>query len=106
MQTRKPLLYTRSLSTSKPPSSCTLANVRNIQVHTEYETFANLERSLSVQGPKSPAVQKHIRQQQYDHLTAALTALDSVSFLTTSSLLLVQALITGVSHSHPILSGS
>ncbi|KAH7350410.1 Zn(II)2Cys6 transcription factor-like protein [Pyrenochaeta sp. MPI-SDFR-AT-0127] len=48
-----------------------------------------------LQGPKSPAVQKHIRQMEYDHLTAALTALDSVSFLTTPSLLLVQVLITG-----------
>ncbi|KAF1843031.1 uncharacterized protein K460DRAFT_407404 [Cucurbitaria berberidis CBS 394.84] len=48
-----------------------------------------------LQGPKSPAVQKHIRQMEYDHLTAALTALDSISFLTTPSLLLVQVLITG-----------
>ncbi|KAF2854090.1 putative Zn(II)2Cys6 transcription factor-like protein [Plenodomus tracheiphilus IPT5] len=49
----------------------------------------------TLQGPKSPAVQKHIRQLEYDHLTAALTALDSVSFLTAPSLLLVQVLITG-----------
>jgi len=49
----------------------------------------------NLQGPKSPAVQKHIRQLEYNHLTAALTALDSVSFLTAPSLLLVQALITG-----------
>lgn len=49
----------------------------------------------TLQGPKSPAVQKHIRQLEYEHLTAALTALDSVSFLTAPSLLLVQALITG-----------
>ncbi|KAF2125846.1 putative Zn(II)2Cys6 transcription factor-like protein [Dothidotthia symphoricarpi CBS 119687] len=48
-----------------------------------------------LQGPKSSAVQKHIRQMEYHHLTAALTALDSISFLTTPSLLLVQALITG-----------
>ncbi|KAH7082247.1 Zn(II)2Cys6 transcription factor-like protein [Paraphoma chrysanthemicola] len=44
---------------------------------------------------KSPAVQKHIKQLEYDHLTTALTSLDSISFLTTPSLLLVQALITG-----------
>lgn len=49
----------------------------------------------NLQGPKSPDVQKHIRQLEYNHLTAALTALDSVSFLTAPSLLLVQALITG-----------
>ncbi|KAF2029280.1 putative Zn(II)2Cys6 transcription factor-like protein [Setomelanomma holmii] len=49
----------------------------------------------NLQGPKSPEVQKHIKQLEYDHLTTALTALDSVSFLTTPSLLLVQALITG-----------
>jgi hypothetical protein len=48
-----------------------------------------------LQGPKSVAVQKHIRQMEYDHLTAALTALDGVSFLTMPSLLLAQALITG-----------
>lgn len=48
-----------------------------------------------LQGPKSAAVQKHIRQMEYDHLTAALTALDGVSFLTAPSLLLAQALITG-----------
>ncbi|KAF1833485.1 putative Zn(II)2Cys6 transcription factor-like protein [Decorospora gaudefroyi] len=48
-----------------------------------------------LQGPKSAAVQKHIQQMEYDHLTAALTALDSVSFLTAPSLLLAQALITG-----------
>lgn len=48
-----------------------------------------------LQGPKSPAVQKHIQQLEYNHLTAALTALDHISFLSTPSLLLVQALITG-----------
>lgn len=51
----------------------------------------------NLQGPKSPAVQKHIRQLEYVHLTAALTALDTVSFLTAPSLLLAQALLTGVS---------
>lgn len=51
----------------------------------------------NLQGPKSVEVQKHIRQMEYDHLTTALTALDRISFLTTPSLLLVQALITGVS---------
>lgn len=49
----------------------------------------------NLEGPKSPAVQKHIRQMEYAHITAALTALDSVGFLTAPSLLLVQALITG-----------
>ncbi|KAI8941075.1 hypothetical protein NX059_002315 [Plenodomus lindquistii] len=49
----------------------------------------------TLRGPKSPAVQKHIRQLEYEHMTAALTALDSVSFLTLPSLLLVQVLITG-----------
>jgi hypothetical protein len=48
-----------------------------------------------LQGPKSAAVQTHIRQMEYDHLTAALTALDSISFLTAPSLLLAQVLITG-----------
>jgi hypothetical protein len=53
-----------------------------------------------LQGPKGPAVQKHIQQMEYDHLIAALTALDGISFLTPPSLLLAQALITGVSHKH------
>jgi hypothetical protein len=51
----------------------------------------------NLQGPKSAQVQKHIKQMEYDHLTAALTALDSIGLLTAPSLLLVQALITGVS---------
>jgi hypothetical protein len=50
----------------------------------------------NLQGPKGAQVQKHIKQMEYDHLTAALTALDSIGLLTTPSLLLVQALITGV----------
>ncbi|KAH3947592.1 hypothetical protein HBH53_116340 [Parastagonospora nodorum] len=49
----------------------------------------------NLQGPKSVGVQKHIKQMEYDHLTAALTALDKVGLLTSPSLLLVQALITG-----------
>jgi hypothetical protein len=57
--------------------------------------FAVVLYASQLQGPKSPAVQKCIRQLQYDHLSAALTALDHVSFLTTPSLLLVQVLITG-----------
>lgn len=55
-----------------------------------------------LQGPKSEAVQKHIKQMEYNHLTAALTALDKISYLTAPSLLLVQVLITGVS-ADPIL---
>jgi hypothetical protein len=50
-----------------------------------------------LQGPKSAAVQRHIQQMEFNHLLAALTALDSVSFLTAPSLLLAQALVTGVS---------
>ncbi|KAF9690803.1 hypothetical protein EKO04_011046 [Ascochyta lentis] len=57
--------------------------------------FAVVLYASQLQGPKSPAVQKHIRQLEYNHLSAALTALDHVSFLMTPSLLLVQALITG-----------
>ncbi|KAA8624634.1 hypothetical protein PtrV1_00314 [Pyrenophora tritici-repentis] len=48
-----------------------------------------------LQGPKSAAVQKHIQQMEYNHLMAAFTALDNISFLTTPSLLLAQALVTG-----------
>ena len=57
--------------------------------------FAVVLYASQLQGPKSPAVQKHIKQLEYNHLSAALTALDHVSFLTTPSLLLVQVLITG-----------
>ncbi|CAN9210653.1 unnamed protein product [Alternaria alternata] len=48
-----------------------------------------------LQGPKSAAVQRHIQQMEFNHLIAALTALDKVSFLTAPSLLLAQALVTG-----------
>ncbi|CAE7013165.1 hypothetical protein PTNB73_00946 [Pyrenophora teres f. teres] len=48
-----------------------------------------------LQGPKSAAVQKHIQQMEYNHFMAAFTALDNISFLTTPSLLLAQALVTG-----------
>jgi hypothetical protein len=67
-------------------------NLYKVIIHFE---FAVVLYASQLQGPKSPAVQKHIRQLEYDHLRAALTALDHVSFLTTPSLLLVQALITG-----------
>ena len=42
------------------------------------------------------AVQRHIQRMEFNHLIAALTALDKVSFLTAPSLLLAQALVTGV----------
>ncbi|KAF2824767.1 putative Zn(II)2Cys6 transcription factor-like protein [Ophiobolus disseminans] len=48
-----------------------------------------------LEGSKSAGVQSHIKQMEFVHMSAALTALDSVSFLTPPSLLLVQALITG-----------
>jgi hypothetical protein len=51
-----------------------------------------------LEGAKSVGVQKHIKQMEFVHMSAALTALDSISFLTPPSLLLVQALITGVSY--------
>lgn len=54
-----------------------------------------------LQGPKSEAVQKHIQQMEYDHIIAALTALDNVSFMVAPSLPLVQALVTGVSSLWP-----
>jgi hypothetical protein len=67
-------------------------NLYKVIIHFK---FAVVLYASQLQGPKSLAVQKHIRQQEYNHLSAALTALDHVSFLTTPSLLLVQALITG-----------
>ncbi|KAF2628170.1 putative Zn(II)2Cys6 transcription factor-like protein [Macroventuria anomochaeta] len=67
-------------------------NLYKVIIHFK---FAVVLYASQLQGPKSPAVQKHIRQLEYNHLSAALTALDHVSFLTTPSLLLVQALITG-----------
>ena len=42
-------------------------------------------------------VKKHIKEMQLKHLNAALYALDSVSFMAPPSLLLLQALLTGVS---------
>ncbi|KAJ4993640.1 C6 transcription factor [Stagonosporopsis vannaccii] len=67
-------------------------NLYKVIIHFK---FAVVLYASQLQGPKSPAVQKHIKQLEYNHLSAALTALDHVSFLTTPSLLLVQVLITG-----------
>lgn len=67
-------------------------NLYKVIIHFK---FAVVLYASQLQGPKSPEVQKHIRQLEYNHLSAALTALDHISFLTTPSLLLVQALITG-----------
>ncbi|KAF2994720.1 hypothetical protein E8E13_003506 [Curvularia kusanoi] len=67
-------------------------NLYKIIIHFK---FAVVLYASQLQGAKSPAVQTHIRQLEYKHLSAALTALDQISFLTTPSLLLVQALITG-----------
>ncbi|KAF3045835.1 hypothetical protein E8E11_005927 [Didymella keratinophila] len=67
-------------------------NLYKVIIHFK---FAVVLYASQLQGPKSPAVQKHIQQLEYNHLTAALTALDHISFLSTPSLLLVQALITG-----------
>ncbi|KAH6633646.1 putative Zn(II)2Cys6 transcription factor-like protein [Boeremia exigua] len=67
-------------------------NLYKVIIHFK---FAVVLYASQLQGPKSPAVQKHIRQLEYNHLSAALTALDHISFLTTPSLLLVQVLITG-----------
>lgn len=47
--------------------------------------------------PRNPMVKKHIKEMQLRHLKAALAALDSVSFMAPPSLLLLQALLTGVS---------
>lgn len=67
-------------------------NLYKVIIHFK---FAVVLYASQLQGPKSPEVQKHIKQLEYNHLSAALTALDHISFLTTPSLLLVQALITG-----------
>lgn len=56
-----------------------------------------------LQGPKSVEVQKHVKQMEFVHMSAALTEIDSISFLTPPSLLLVQALITGVSYNLPCI---
>lgn len=67
-------------------------NLYKVIIHFK---FAVVLYASQLQGPKSPAVQKHIQQLEYNHLSAALTALDHISFLSTPSLLLVQVLITG-----------
>lgn len=66
-----------------------------------YKVIINFKAAVvlytsNLQTSKSPAVAKHIRQLEYEYLSAALTALDNISFMTPPSLLLVQVLITGV----------
>ena len=47
--------------------------------------------------PKNPKIREYVKEMQLRHLSAALTALDGVSFMVPPSLLLLQALLTGVS---------
>jgi hypothetical protein len=69
-------------------------NLYKVVVHFQ---AAIIMYASQLQGPKSAAVQKHIQQMEYNHIIAALTALDNISFMTPPSLPLVQALVTGVS---------
>ena len=73
-------------------------NLYKVVVHFQ---AAVIMYASKLQGPKSEAVQKHIQQMEYEHIIAALTALDNVSFMVTPSLALVQALVTGVSREWP-----
>ena len=47
--------------------------------------------------PRNEKVRGYVKDMQLRHLSAALTALDAVSFMAPPSLLLLQALVTGVS---------
>jgi hypothetical protein len=47
--------------------------------------------------PKDAKIREHVKEMQLRHLNAALTALDVVSVMARPSLLLLQALLTGVS---------
>jgi hypothetical protein len=67
-------------------------NLYKVVVHFQ---AAAVMYTSQLQGPQSAAMQKHIQQMEYDHIIAALTALDNVSFMTAPSLILVQALVTG-----------
>ena len=70
-------------------------NLYKVVIHFQ---AAAIMYTSQLQGPQSAAIQKHIQQMEYDHTIAALTALDNVSFMTAPSLILVQALVTGVSN--------
>ncbi|EMD60418.1 hypothetical protein COCSADRAFT_40062 [Bipolaris sorokiniana ND90Pr] len=67
-------------------------NLYKVVIHFQ---AAAVMYASQLQAPKSAAVQKQIQQMEYDHIIAALTALDNISFMTSPSLLLVQALVTG-----------
>lgn len=47
--------------------------------------------------PKHPQIRNHVKDMQLHHLNAAHAALNAVSFMAPPSLLLLQALLTGVS---------
>ncbi|KAL1600483.1 hypothetical protein SLS60_006869 [Paraconiothyrium brasiliense] len=48
--------------------------------------------------PKDPMIRGYVKEMQLRHLNAALTALDAISFMARPTLLLLQALLTGVSY--------
>lgn len=47
--------------------------------------------------PKDSTIRGYVKEMQLRHLNAAFTALDAVGFMARPSLLLLQALLTGVS---------
>jgi len=50
-----------------------------------------------LQAPQKPMLRERIKGMQLRHFNAAMTALENMSFLLPPSLLLLQALLTGVS---------
>lgn len=78
-----------------------LEGTASVQTLNMFKVIVHFKAALSLytsqlQAPKSQAVRDHIKEMQLHHMSAALTALDAVSFMTSPSLLLLQALLTGV----------
>jgi hypothetical protein len=73
------------------------ANDRTLNMYTvivHFKAALGLYAS-QLQAPQSSS-RIHIKKMQLHHMNAAFTALDTVSFLTAPSLLLLQTLLTGV----------
>lgn len=69
-------------------------NLCKVSVH--FKTCLSLYAS-QLHSPKDRTIREHVKEMQLRHLNAALAALESVSVMAVPSLLLLQALITGVS---------
>jgi hypothetical protein len=81
---------------------CLLEGTASEQTLNMCKVIVHFKAGLSLyasqlHSPKEAMIREHVKEMQLRHLNAALTALDAVSVMARPSLLLLQALLTGVS---------